>query len=195
MSRIRVVSTLLLGMSSAVFENGTVLASAQSATLTLGASQESAMSLAENKRCVGEWLKTLDSGDEARVSALIDEIVTDDYVLHTGGSTLSDPQDVVGREGLRNHVRIAYRTFADMRHLVQDEFGDNDRLVTRAQFSAKQIGEFCGVPPTGARIECSVIYVQHFRACKIRECWIDWDSLLAVVGQLGALSRTRSGVD
>ena len=30
-------------------------------------------------------------GDEAEVVALIDELASDDYVLHTGGSTLSDP--------------------------------------------------------------------------------------------------------
>jgi predicted ester cyclase len=140
---------------------------------------------------MNRWLKAVDSGDEAAVFALIDELVLDTYVLHTGGSTLSDPRDVMGREGLREHTRAAYRTFGNMQHIVEDEFGDDDRLATRVRFRAIHKGEFLGIAPTGRVIECTIIYIHHFSGGKIQECWLDWDSLLRLSVQLAAASQAQ----
>jgi predicted ester cyclase len=148
------------------------------------------MSYEENSRCMNRWLHAIDSGDEAEVGALIDELASDDYVLHTGGSTLSDPNDVKGREGLREHVRTAYKIFGNMQRLVEDEFGDDDRLATRVRFRAIHKGEFLGIAPTGRTIECSIIYITHFENGRFKECWLDWDSLLSVAAQLGKAAQS-----
>ena len=52
------------------------------------------------------FLKRADADNESETVALIDELFAEDYVLHTGGSNLSDPKDVKGREGLREHCEL-----------------------------------------------------------------------------------------
>jgi predicted ester cyclase len=140
---------------------------------------------------MNRWIKVIDSGNEAEAFAVIDELFADNYVLHTGGSTLSDPRDVMGHEGLREHIRAGYRTFGNMQHIVEDEFGDDDRLATRVRFRAIHKGEFLGIAPTGRVIECTIIYIHHFSGGKIQECWLDWDSLLSVSAQLSAASKAQ----
>jgi len=40
-------------------------------------------------------------------------------------------------------------------------------------------------------IECSIIYISHFRNGKVQECWLDWDSLLMLSVQLAAASQAQ----
>jgi len=72
------------------------------------APKEAGTSFEENRRKLNEFMRALDDGDEAKAVALMDEYFQEDYVLHTGGSTLRNPIDVVGREGLREHTRVAF---------------------------------------------------------------------------------------
>ncbi len=147
------------------------------------------MSFDENRRRFNEWLAAIDARDGSLVSAMIDEWVADDYVFHNGGSTLSDPPDVVGRDGLRAHTRTAFETFGTMQHVVEEEFGDDERLVTRASFRATVKSDFLGIAAAGREIACSIIYISHFRNGQIREGWVDWDSLLAVSAKLATTGQ------
>ena len=147
------------------------------------------MSFEDNRQKFNHFLKVADADNESETFALIDELFAEDYVLHTGGSTLSDPKDVKGREGLREHVRVGYRTFGNVEHIVEDEFGNDYRLATRVRFRASLKGEFLGFAPAGQLIECMIIYITHFRNGKIQECWLDWDSLLTVSEQLAAIQQ------
>ena len=149
------------------------------------------MSFEDNRRKFNHFLKVADADNEAETFALIDELFAEDYVLHTGGSTLSDPRDVKGREGLKEHVRVGYRTFGNVEHIVEDEFGDDHRLATRVRFRADIKGEFLGFAPSGQRIDCTILYITHFRNGRIQECWLDWDSLLTVSAQLSAMKPAR----
>jgi predicted ester cyclase len=151
------------------------------------------MSFDDNRLKFNHFLKVADANNELQTFALIDELFAEDYVLHTGGSTLSDPKDVKGCEGLREHVRVGHRTFGNVEHIVEDEFGDDYRLATRVRFRASLIGEFMGFAPTGQLIECTIIYITHFRNGKIQECWLDWDSLLTVSAQLVAIQKAKQG--
>jgi predicted ester cyclase len=147
------------------------------------------MSFEENREKLNRYLKAIDHGDEAEVFALIESLFPEDYVLHTGGSTLSDPADVVGREALREHTRAAFRTFANMQHIIEDEFGDDEKLATRVRFLAVLKGEFLGVAAAGREIDCPIIYLHRFHGGKIQECWLNWDALLTVSARLTAASH------
>jgi len=133
---------------------------------------------------------TLD-GNEATAFALIDELFPEDYVLHTGGSTLSHPADMVGRDGLKDHTRAAFQTFSGMQHIVEDEFGDDEKLATRIRFRAVLKGDFLGMTAEGQEIDCPIIYLHRFHDGKIQECWIDWDSLLTVSARLAAALQVQ----
>jgi predicted ester cyclase len=140
------------------------------------------MSFKENSRSMRRWIETVDSGNEADAFALIDQLFTVDYVLHTGGSVFSGPVDVKGYDGLREHVRIANRTFGNMQHIVEDEFGDDYRLATRIRFRAIPKGILPGIAGADRPIECTIIYIQHFKEGKIQECWTVYpDDLTALM--------------
>jgi predicted ester cyclase len=138
------------------------------------------MSFKENSRCMRRWIESVDSGNEADALALIEELFAVDYILHTGISALSDPVDIRGHEGLREHLRVANRSFRNMQHIVEDEFGDDYRLATRIRFRATQKGELPG-SSTGRRIECTIIYIQHFKEGKTQECWTAYPSDLTAL--------------
>ncbi len=48
------------------------------------------MSFEDNRRKFNHFLKVADADNESETFALINELFAEDYVLHTGGSTLSD---------------------------------------------------------------------------------------------------------
>jgi len=138
------------------------------------------MSFKENSRRFNEWLKAVDDRDEAKISRMINEWVAEDYVFHNGGSTLWEPADVVGRQGMREHTRAAFDACSSIEHVVEDAFGDDSRLATRTRVRAVVKGDFLGIAAAGHQFECSVIYISHFRNGQLREGWVDWDSLLTV---------------
>ena len=138
------------------------------------------MSSEENMQRLRRYLTAVDSGDESRVLTLIEELVAEGYVAHMAGSTLQ------GRDGLKAHVRGAFATFANMEHIVEDEFASGDKVVTRVRFRAVQKGEFLGRAPSGQKIECPIIYIHRFAEGRIQEAWLDWDALFVVAHQLGA---------
>lgn len=138
------------------------------------------MSCEENKQRIERYFQAVDSGDTARVLALIDDLVAEDYVAHTAGATIQ------GRDGLKDYARGVYATFADMQHIIEDNLADGDKVVTRVRFRAVQKGEFAGLAASGRPFECPVIYIHRLAGGRIQEAWLDWDSLFVVARQLSA---------
>jgi len=138
------------------------------------------MAAEDHKAQVERYLSAIDSGSEAVIMPLIDELFADSYRAHMAGGTLE------GRDGLKAHVRRALAAFGDMRHIVEDNFAAGDRVATRVTFRAVQKGEFLGVASAGQRIECPIIYIHRFAAGRIEEAWLDWDALFTVEHGLGA---------
>jgi steroid delta-isomerase-like uncharacterized protein len=138
------------------------------------------MSCEENKQQIKRYFEVVDRGDTAEVLALIDDLVAEDYVAHTAGATIR------GRDGLKDYARDVYDRFDDMHHIIEDNLADGDKVVTRVRFRAVQRGEFAGIPPSGQRFECPVIYIHRFRDGRIEEAWLDWDSLFLVARRLGS---------
>jgi predicted ester cyclase len=138
------------------------------------------MSGEENKKRIQHYFEVVDSGDQAKLLALIDELMADDYVAHTAGATIR------GREGLKDYARGVYTTFGNMQHIVEDNLADGDKVVTRVRFRAALKGEFLGIAPSGRQFECPVIYIHRFAGATIHEAWLDWDSLFHVSRHLGA---------
>ena len=136
-------------------------------------------------------MQALDDGDEPKAFALIDDLFAEDYVLHTGGSTVAHQMDVIGRQGLREATLGSFRTFSNMQHIIEDEFGDDQKLATRIRFRAVLKGDFLGVSASGQTIDCPIIYLHRFHDGKIQECWTDWESLWSVAARLTAIPRQQ----
>ena len=149
------------------------------------------MSFEENRNRLNAFMQTLDEGDESKALALIDDLFAEDYVLHTGGSTVAHHVDVLGRQGLREATLGSFRTFSNMQHIIADEFGDDQKLATRIRFLAVLKGDFLGVSGSDQAIDCPIIYLHRFHNGKIQECWTDWESLWSVAARLAATPRQQ----
>ena len=115
--------------------------------------------------------------------ALIDEIVSDDFVIHS----LNPNKEIHGPDGARDFA-IALRTaFPDIKFVIKDQFAQGDKVVTHLIAEGTHHGNFQGIPPTGKTFKVSSIDIDYIKNGKISECWSNLDEL-GLLQQLGVLS-------
>jgi steroid delta-isomerase-like uncharacterized protein len=115
--------------------------------------------------------------------ALIDEIVSNDFVIHS----LNPNKEIHGREGARKFV-IALRTaFPDIKFIIKDQFAEGDKVVTHFMAEGTHQGNFQGIPPTGKSFKVSAIDIDYIKSGKVSDCWSNLDEL-SLLQQLGIVS-------
>ena len=112
--------------------------------------------------------------------ALIEELVTRDYVGHTPLG------DIHGPEGARQFDATLHKAFPDMKIEVESQIAEGDRVATRWTCRATHQGEFQGISPTGKEITMRGITVFRFGNDKMIEGWTNPD-LFSVLRQLDAI--------
>lgn len=95
------------------------------------------------------------------------DLVAQDYVDHSPAGARSNA-DAVGI------LRIVEGMFNDLQLTFEDVFVDGAMVSTRIRYEGYQIGECCGVAPTGRRIAFEAL--ENFRVIdgKIVESWGYW---------------------
>jgi predicted ester cyclase len=112
---------------------------------------------------------------------LADELVTAGCVDHTA------PREVPpGPEGIKAVVAWLHRTFDDLHYVVEDAFGDGDRVALRCTVSGVHSGELAGHAPTGRRFENNQIHMYGLRDGRIAEHWGVRDDV-TMMRQLGLI--------
>jgi ketosteroid isomerase-like protein len=98
----------------------------------------------------------------------IDELMTEDYVITSGGTTIS------GREAFKNWVRHFQRLLLEAITENQDAFSNEsgDKVVSRWICSGKNNGIF-GLPPDGRLVSFTGIAIWKIRDGKLAECWVE----------------------
>ena len=117
--------------------------------------------------------------EEGRVEAL-EELVDPDFVGHSGPSGDTD------REALEGAMERVSKGLADVAFTIEDMIAEDDRVAVRLTSSARQVGEFMGIPPSGRTYTIGEIHIFRVRAGKIAEHWHQAD-FLGLMRQLGAL--------
>jgi steroid delta-isomerase-like uncharacterized protein len=117
--------------------------------------------------------------EEGRVEA-VDELVDPDFVRHAG------PAGDTDREELRAAMDRVSRGLADAAFTIDDMIVEEDRVAVRVTASARQVGEFMGIPPSGRSYTIGEIHIFRVRDGKIAEHWHQAD-FLGMMRQLGAL--------
>jgi steroid delta-isomerase-like uncharacterized protein len=112
--------------------------------------------------------------------ALIEELVTRDYVGHTPLG------DIHGPQGARQFDATLHKAFPDLKIEVESQIAEGDRVATRWTCRATHQGEFQGIPPTGKEITMRGITVFRFGNGKMIEGWTNPD-LFSVLRQLDAI--------
>jgi steroid delta-isomerase-like uncharacterized protein len=144
------------------------------------------------------------SGPEVVVRRLIDainrqdsealrDVIHQDYVYRAPGEEL---HGIGGLEGLLS----AYRQgFPDFQIVIDDAFGDQDRVAILFTFTGTHLGELMGVPPTGESVSVQGTILSRVADGKIVEEWELIDQL-TMYQQLGMTESrqasshgTRSG--
>ena len=118
------------------------------------------MSSEQNKALVRRFItEVFEQGrDEA-----VDELCADDFIGHTWGE--------VDRDGLKAAMERVGKALADAHFAIDDMIAEDDRVAVRVTASARQVGEFMGLPATGRSYEIGEIHIFRLRDGKVTEHW------------------------
>jgi steroid delta-isomerase-like uncharacterized protein len=112
--------------------------------------------------------------------AVIDEILSPDYVLHISAPGSPD------RDGYKQAVSMYHKAFADFSLTIEDMIAEADKVVIRCTLRGTHKGQYMGVAPTGKQVSLSVISIRRIEDGKIVEEWVELD-MLGLMQQLGAV--------
>src|SRR4051812_13274998 len=110
----------------------------------------------------------------------VDELLADDFVAHTWPST-GDP-----KADLKNAIERASKALSEPRFTIDDMIAEGDRVAVPLTMSARQIGEFMGMNPSGKRYEIEEIHVFRLSDGNVVEHWHQFDQM-GMMKQLGAM--------
>lgn len=119
---------------------------------------------------------------------VVDELIASDFIDHTAG-----PDDPPGGEGLIQFFSLLQTGFPDFDVVIDDLFGEADKVAMRFTFRGTHEGEFMGIPPTGNRVTMPGIDILRIEEGKIVELW-EQEDRLSMMQQLGLFpSSEESG--
>jgi steroid delta-isomerase-like uncharacterized protein len=93
------------------------------------------------------------------------DLVDPDYVYRAPGEEL---RGIAGLESLLTAYR---RGFPDLELVIDNMFGDEDRVATAFTFTGTHLGELMGVPATGKRVSVHGIIHSRVDGGRIVEEW------------------------
>lgn len=111
----------------------------------------------------------------------IDSMFTDDYVYHGPAG-----QEIRGAEGLKQLLGMYFNAFPDVQVQVEDVLADGDKVMSRVIGRGTHEGEIMGIPPTGKKIEMTVLCINRFVGDRVAEDW-ELVDLFAMMQQLGVI--------
>jgi len=109
---------------------------------------------------------------------IFDKYTSPDFIENQHGMK---PQNV---EGVKNAIRYLHKAFEDFSLNIEDIVSYEDKVWGRMTGRGTQIGQFGPMPPTGKKIEITVIDIMRFKDGKLIEHWGVPDRL-AAMEQLG----------
>lgn len=111
---------------------------------------------------------------------LVGDLLAPDYQLHD--PFLADLE--VGPEGYKKVQQMFFQAFPDADCGIEDQYADEDTVVTRWTMTGTQTGDLPDLPATGRFVKVSGITISWLSHGKIAEQWQIWDSL-GFLRQLG----------
>jgi steroid delta-isomerase-like uncharacterized protein len=118
----------------------------------------------ENKALVRRFITEI--FEQGRVEA-VDELCAPDFIGHTWGNA--------DRAGLKQAMARVAAALADAHFQVDDMIAEDDRVAVRVTATARQVGEFMGVPPSGRSYTIGEIHIFRFEDGKVAEHWHEFD--------------------
>jgi len=144
------------------------------------AQHEPMTTIDDNKALVRRFIHEV--FEQGRLEA-VDELCADDFIGHTWGNA--------DREGLKAAMSRVAKGLADAHFTIDDEIAEDDKVAVRLTASARQVGEFMGMPPGGRTYEIGEIHIFRISDGKVAEHWHQFDSA-GIMQQLGGTGRGPS---
>jgi steroid delta-isomerase-like uncharacterized protein len=121
---------------------------------------------------------------DARVAAVIGEVLTDDFVFHP-------PNNVEGYAGAGRHrqwLAWHHRALANQRYNIEDVVATDERAATRWTLTGTHSEEVLGIPPARHTVTVTGQDFFRLRAGRIAELWraFDWRAVAQQVSQPAA---------
>jgi steroid delta-isomerase-like uncharacterized protein len=127
-----------------------------------------------------------------RQFGVIDELFSPGYVHH-----LPDiPGYAMDFQDFRKRELQMVNAFPDMKRTIEDQVGENDKVVTRSIMKGTQEGNLPELPATDRKIEVRSTIIYRIEDGRIVEGWESYDSLgmmmqLNVIHKVSTLSKAR----
>jgi len=92
---------------------------------------------------------------------------------------------------IKGNIRRGHIAFEGWRFDVDGLYEDGDVVVSRVTMHGKHVGDFLGIPPSGAEVVVSGITINRLENGRIVERWGNWDTL-GMLQAMGAVPRVRN---
>jgi predicted ester cyclase len=148
------------------------------------------MSNAANAALAEPW-KALWNGD----LGLADQIIADDFVAHAAPLTGSGPDQIHGRDALKQWIGGIHSVLPDLDFVIEvGPITDDEHLVVRWKAHGTYAGGFPGAPAEAAGRELTFTGTDTLRVAggRLAEYWANADSLL-FFQQLGVREVPAAG--
>jgi steroid delta-isomerase-like uncharacterized protein len=136
---------------------------------------------AENKSLARRAMEELWTKGDLTV---IDQLYSDDCVFHDLGS----PEDIHGRDGLKQYARMYRTACPDLQCTVEEVMAEGDKVALRWVSRGTHQGDLMGIAPTGKQVTFRGIQMQRISEGKIEEEWAGFNTLGALQ-EIGAVPR------
>lgn len=121
-----------------------------------------------NKKVVRQFIdRVFGQLDEEAVEAL----VANDFESHAW------PSEGSAKEALKAATVRMGKALADIKFTIDDLIAEDDRVAARVRSSARQIGDFMGVPASNRTYEIAEIHIFRLRDGLIVEHWDQIDAM------------------
>jgi predicted ester cyclase len=137
--------------------------------------------LESNKATVRLMLQELSQGNVGGFT----ERLSANYVRHCQAMP-PGMQELHGREAMRQWLDANRVTFPDYHEEIESLVAEGDMVAWRSRGTGTQRGALGPFPPTGKRMEISIIGMHRFEGGLVVETWTSWDNVAALM-QLGLL--------
>ena len=138
------------------------------------------MTYDENKSLSRRFFEDVMNGRRLEVA---DELFAADYTHHDP----SLPPEL--QQGLAAYKQILggfLTAFSDLRCTVEDLLAEGNKVVARVTVRGTHDGELMGMPPSGRRVDFSLIGIHRIADGRIAEGWVVFDAL-GMLRQVGAI--------
>jgi predicted ester cyclase len=102
---------------------------------------------------------------------ILDELFSPNYKLNFPG------RDPLGLQETKQFYKQMYLAFSDLRHEIQEQIAEGNKVVTRWTATGRHTGEFLGIKPTNDAVSFAGINIYTFDGDKLVESHVAWDLL------------------